>query len=97
MDLQRSMNRIFDGLIRNSVMVYLDDIIIFDKDIDEHKKHIEEVIRRLDRNNFKVNPTKIQFCQNEIKVLGMDAMKKKKWHWVKRNSRKRKPKMFERS
>lgn len=29
------------------------------------------MIRRLDRNNFRVNLTKIQFYQNEVKVLGI--------------------------
>ncbi|KRH94493.1 krab-a domain-containing protein [Pseudoloma neurophilia] len=71
MVMQRTMDRIFEGMIRKNVMVYLDDIIIFDKDLDQHKKNIEKVIRLLSDNNFRVNPAKIQFCQNEAKVLGM--------------------------
>ncbi|KRH94331.1 putative prtein [Pseudoloma neurophilia] len=38
---------------------------------DKHKNNIEEVIRRLDKNNFRINPLKIQFCQNEVKILRM--------------------------
>ncbi|KRH93828.1 retrotransposon-like family member (retr-1) [Pseudoloma neurophilia] len=71
MVMQRTMGRIFEGMIRKNVMVYLDDIIIFDKDLDQHKKNIEKVIRLLSDNNFRVNSAKIQFCQNEVKVLGM--------------------------
>ncbi|KRH92899.1 putative transposable element, partial [Pseudoloma neurophilia] len=67
--MQRTMNQIFDDMIGRSVMMYLDDIIIFDRDINEHKNNIEEVIRRLDKNNFRVNPLKIQFCQNEVKIF----------------------------
>ncbi|KRH93348.1 LTR retrotransposon [Pseudoloma neurophilia] len=52
MIMQRTMNQIFDDMIGKSVMIYLDDIIIFDRDINEHKNNIEEVIRRLERIIF---------------------------------------------
>ncbi|KRH93064.1 putative LTR retrotransposon protein [Pseudoloma neurophilia] len=71
MIMQRTINQIFDGMIGKNIMIYLDDIIIFDTYINKHKKNIEELIRRFDENNFRVNPTKIQFCLNEVKILGM--------------------------
>lgn len=69
MIMQKVMNRIFGDIIAKSLMIYLDDIIIFDKDIDTHMKNIETVLRRLDRHNFRVNPKKIQYCQNELTIL----------------------------
>ncbi|KRH94332.1 transposable element [Pseudoloma neurophilia] len=36
MIMRRTMNQIFDDMIGKSVMIYLDDIIIFDRDINEH-------------------------------------------------------------
>lgn len=59
-------------------MVYLDDIIVFGKNLDEHMKRIEDVIRKLSQNNFRVNQNKIQYCKNEVRVLGKKLMTKKK-------------------
>lgn len=59
MIMQRIMDKILDGMIRKNLIVYLDDIIIFDDDLKFHKKNVFEVIRRLNRNKFRVNPRKI--------------------------------------
>ncbi|KRH92805.1 krab-a domain-containing protein, partial [Pseudoloma neurophilia] len=61
MVMQRTMDRIFEGMIRKNVMVYLDDIIILDEDLDQHRKNIEKVIRLLSDNNFRVNPERYNF------------------------------------
>lgn len=56
--MQRIMNRIFGDMIGKSLMVFLDHIILFDKNLENHRKNIETVFRRLDRHNFRVNPKK---------------------------------------
>lgn len=52
-------------------MVYMDDIILFDTEIENHKKNPSETIRRLEENNFRINPAKIPYCKNEVKILEM--------------------------
>ena len=42
------------------VFVYIDDIIIFSKDIMSHFKMLEEVLHRLEREGLKV---KVHNCQ----------------------------------
>lgn len=38
------MNEVMSGLLSRSVVVYLDDILIFSATLEEHYKHLEEVL-----------------------------------------------------
>ena len=53
---QRLISHILRGLEYRFALVYIDDIIIFSKSIDEHLVHLEEVFRRLRDANVKLNP-----------------------------------------
>ena len=44
---QRFMNDIFSNMLDVSVIVYLDDILIYSDDMTKHKAHIKEVLQRL--------------------------------------------------
>jgi len=41
------MNDIFSDLLDVSVVIYLDNILIYSDNMDDHKKHVKEVLRRL--------------------------------------------------
>ncbi|KAF7686093.1 hypothetical protein CDIK_3160 [Cucumispora dikerogammari] len=69
--MQKVMNKIFDDLRGNGVLFYLDDILIYAKNRTEHIKLVDKVIRRLGENNFKIGEKKIQYCQNQIELLGI--------------------------
>jgi len=43
---QRFMNEIFKGILDLCVVVYLDNILIYSDNSDEHLKHVREVLRR---------------------------------------------------
>lgn len=58
MIMQRAMNRIFSDMIGKSMMIYLDDIIIPEHNLETHKKTMEAVLKRLSSHNFRVNPKK---------------------------------------
>ena len=53
-----------------SVVIYLDDILIYSDNMDDHKKHVKEVLRRLRENQLYTSPTKYVFHQDRIKFLG---------------------------
>ena len=53
---QRLMGHILRGLEYRFALIYIDDIIIFSKFIDEHLVHLEDVFRRLRDANVKLNP-----------------------------------------
>ena len=44
---QRFMNDIFADLLDVCVIIYLDDILIYSDNLAEHKKHVQEVLKRL--------------------------------------------------
>jgi transposase InsO family protein/predicted aspartyl protease len=65
---QRAMNSLFVG--KSNVLVYLDDIIIFSKTLEDHVKHIKEVLGIIKENNLTVQPDKSKFFKRELKFLG---------------------------
>jgi len=67
---QRFINDIFSDLLDVSVVIYLDDILIYSDNMDDHKKHVKEVLRRLRENRLYASPTKCVFHQNRIEFLG---------------------------
>lgn len=60
---QRLMGHVLRGLEYRFALIYIDDIIIFSKSVDEHLAHLEEVFRRLRDANVKLNPKKCSFVK----------------------------------
>lgn len=67
---QRMINDVLRPLIGICCYVYIDDIIIFGKDIKEHIENVEKVFRLLQKANLKVNLEKSKFFQKEVEFLG---------------------------
>ena len=42
---QRFMNKLFANLLDVYIIVYLDDILIYSKNLTEHRKQVKEVLR----------------------------------------------------
>ena len=67
---QRLMGHILRGLEYGFALIYIDDITIFSKSVDEHLVHLEEVFRRLRDANVKLNPKKYSFVKQRVEYLG---------------------------
>ena len=65
---QRLMDSIFRDL--DFVSCYLDDIIIFSKTAEEHFRHLEIVLQRLEQHQLIAREAKCSFFQTEIQFLG---------------------------
>ena len=65
---QRFMSTILDGL--PGVFCYLDDILLFDTDEEQHKKSLNTVFQILQQNGLTINLKKCQFARKEINFLG---------------------------
>ncbi|CAF4326845.1 unnamed protein product [Didymodactylos carnosus] len=63
---QRVLSKLLEDC-RQFCLVYLDDIIIFSKSFEEHRIHLDQVLSRLHRANFQLNPLK---CAIAIDYLG---------------------------
>ncbi|SCZ91750.1 BZ3500_MvSof-1268-A1-R1_Chr5-1g07649 [Microbotryum saponariae] len=67
---QHLMNSIFRDLLDVTVLVYLDDILIFSDSPSDHVVHVQEVLRRLIDNRLYCNPKKCEFHQTSTEYLG---------------------------
>lgn len=73
---QTLMSNVLRGLNWKSVLVYVDDILIFSRSFDEHLQHLAQVFDRLKNANLKLQPTKCHFAVKEVKFLGHVISKK---------------------
>lgn len=67
---QRLMNKVLSGLNGLKAFVYLDDIIIYAKDLTDHSRKITDIFERLRRYNLKLQPLKCEFLRKEVTYLG---------------------------
>jgi Reverse transcriptase (RNA-dependent DNA polymerase) len=69
---QTMMNHILKDLINEGkVTMYLDDILIFTKDLIEHCEIINRVLQILRENKLSLEQQKCEFEKEEMKYLGM--------------------------
>jgi hypothetical protein len=67
---QKVMNDIFQKHLGKFVIVYLDDILVFSKNAEEHKKHLEVVLEILRKEHFYAKMSKCEFNKDELNFLG---------------------------
>ncbi len=67
---QRLMERAIGDMHLLEALVYLDDIIIFGKTLEEHEQRLLKVLDRLEEIGLKVSIDKCQFCQPQVKYVG---------------------------
>ena len=52
------------------MLIYLDDILIYSKDIETHKNDLNTVFKRLDKCNLRVKETKCALFMESVEFLG---------------------------
>jgi len=67
---QRMMNSVLTGLTGLKAFVYLDDIIIYAHNIQDHAEKLQAVFNRLRQFNLKLQPSKCAFMRKEVNYLG---------------------------
>lgn len=67
---KRLMGVVLGDLTFDTLLVYLDDIIVFSKDFDEHCEKLDLVFTRLKENNLKLKPSKCFLFKERVKFLG---------------------------
>lgn len=67
---QRLMERAVGDMNLLQVLVYLDDLIVFGKTLEEHEERLLKVLDRLEEVGLKVSLDKCQFCQPRVKYVG---------------------------
>src|SRR3984893_2119853 len=64
------MDEVFQEYMDKFIIVYLDDIVVYSKDTQDHLHHLQLVFNRLQDHKLYAKLEKCQFMQQEIKFLG---------------------------
>jgi transposase InsO family protein len=64
------MNDTFRDLLDKSVLVFLDDILVFSDTLAEHAVHVRQVLERLRGAKLYAKLSKCQFFRQEVEFLG---------------------------
>lgn len=67
---QRIIQRVLGDLLFDNVITYLDDIIIFNKTMEQHCKLLDKVLQRFVSAHVKLRKPKCQFSRSEVEYLG---------------------------
>ena len=69
---QRLMDKILSP-VKDFAGAYIDDILIYSKNWEEHLEHLEKVLQVLQDAKLKVNPAKCKVARKRVKFLGFQV------------------------
>jgi hypothetical protein len=64
------MNKVFMKYLDKFVVVFIDDILIFSKNEEEHDEHLRLVLQKLRANQLYAKISKCEFWLKEVSFLG---------------------------
>ena len=64
------MHQTFRECLDSFVLVFLDDILIYSKTLEEHKRHVSDVLSRLRAAKLFAKESKCELFQTEVEFLG---------------------------
>ena len=70
---QRMMNAVFKEELDTFVLVYLDDILVFSRTLEEHISHLRTALRKLRDAKLFARLHKCSFFQEKVEYLGFDV------------------------
>ncbi|GBG61439.1 hypothetical protein CBR_g21784 [Chara braunii] len=70
MTFQAAMTNEFRSLLDRFVLVYLDDILVYSRTLENHLEHLRRVLETLRRAKYKANRDKCEFVWQELEYLG---------------------------
>ena len=66
----RSVSLVLRGPSSKSGIAFLDDMVVFDRDLDSHMVNLSGVLWRFEQYGMKFKPKKWQLLQNSVVFLG---------------------------
>ena len=64
------MNRLFQPYVDQFVVVFIDDILVYSKDAQEHEQHLKLVLQKLRKKKLYAKLSKCDFWLKEFSFLG---------------------------
>ena len=66
---QELINHMLYDHLNKFVIAYLDDILIYSENKEDHEKHVKEVLKRLQEKNLYLKLEKCKFHKQRVKYL----------------------------
>lgn len=67
---QSLMNYVFRDYLRHFVLVFFDDILVYNNTIQDHKDHLRKVLQLLRKEQLYAKKSKCAFDQDKVEYLG---------------------------
>ncbi|GBG69036.1 hypothetical protein CBR_g3734 [Chara braunii] len=67
---QTVMNDIFRDILEEYVLVYLNDILVYSRTLEDHLRHLRDVLQRLHKHGFYAKLSKCRFAHRKVDFLG---------------------------
>ena len=64
------MNKVFMEFLDKFVVVFIDDILVYSKNEDEHKEHLRLILEKLREHQLYAKFSKCEFWLKEVGFLG---------------------------
>ena len=64
------MHAALQPLINHCILIYVDDVIIFSRNFEEHMDHLNLVFKHLKAAGLRLKPNKCHFAKAEVQYLG---------------------------
>ena len=64
------MHAALQPLINDCILIYVDDVIIFSRNFEEHMDHLNLVFKHLKAAGLRLKPNKCHFAKAEVQYLG---------------------------
>ena len=67
---QRLMQTCLGGLHLTSCIIYLDDVVVYARTVEEHLERLDAVLTKIGQAGLKLKPNKCEFFRRSLKFLG---------------------------
>ena len=78
------MNKIYHEYLDDFMIIYIDDILVYLKTVEEHAEHLKKVFQKLRANKLFAKGDKCNWSKLRIKFLGHDLTQGGSWWMTKR-------------
>src|SRR5205809_6224545 len=66
---QKLINHVLYNHLNEFVIAYLDDILIYSENEEDHEKHIKKILRKLQEKNLYLKSEKCEFHKQQVEYL----------------------------
>lgn len=69
--LQAYMNNVLREHLDKYCVVYMDDILVYSRTLEEHVEHVRKILRALKKHNLRLKPAKCEFNKTKVEFVGI--------------------------